>query len=253
MSSLPSRFDESQFSMDEDAPRAARPAFIIGVCGGTASGKTTVCSKIIEQLKSKRATIISQDSFYRPLMPEQREAALKSDFDFDHPDAFDFGLMLEVLQSLRENPALPVTIPVYDFKTHQRSSTQSVRVKGVDVVIFEGIMAFHNEKLRDVFDMKLFVDTDDDLRLMRRLRRDIAERGRDVTGVLQQYERFVKPAFDNFISPAKKFADLIIPRGGDNVVAIDLIVKHIQARLDESSKLYRLHSRVDFEDSIRNK
>lgn len=125
-----------------------------------------------------------------------------------------------------------VEVPHYDFVTHSRSPSKKTAIAGPNIIIFEGILAFHSEAVRALFDMKIFVDTDADTRLARRIMRDIAERGRDVNGILKQYEQFVKPAFDTFIMPSKKWADVIIPRGADNLVAIDLIVQHIRAKLE---------------------
>lgn len=239
MSSLPNFSHASEhddiFSMDDvarqlPAAKEKRKPFIIGVAGGTASGKTTVCEKIIEQLRDKRATIISQDCFYRGLTPDQIESV--ASYNFDHPNAFDFDLMISTLKQLCEDGGT-VTIPVYDFKTHQRSTTAFTKISGAEVIIFEGILAFHSPELNAMYDMKLFVDTDDDTRLIRRIRRDTADRGRDLMGVLAQYERFVKPAYDQYIHSSKKYADIIIPRGGDNVVAIDMLVKHIKGMLEE--------------------
>ncbi|KAF0973985.1 hypothetical protein FDP41_006968 [Naegleria fowleri] len=193
--------------------------FIIGVCGGSASGKTTVCREIVKSLSDKRVAVISQDSFYRNLTDEERELA-KTMFT-----------ILIIQESTRELKAgNPVDIPVYDFKTHSRTS-QTERVEGADVIIIEGILIFFTKEMRELMDMKIFVDTDADVRLARRIRRDTKERGRDLEGILLQYERFVKPSFDDYIMPTKKYADIIIPRGGANTVAIDLLVQHIHLKL----------------------
>jgi len=189
-----------------------------------------VCSKIVDAFRSdgQRVVIISQDCFYRPVTPEQK--AKIGEYNFDHPDAFDWALTAQVLRDVRAGK--PVEVPHYDFVTHSRSSDKKTPIVGPNIIIFEGILAFHSEAARELFDMKIFVDTDADTRLARRILRDIAERGRDVNGILKQYETFVKPAFDTFILPSKKWADVIIPRGADNLVAIDLIVQHIRAKLD---------------------
>ncbi|XP_056379574.1 uridine-cytidine kinase 2 [Hyla sarda] len=206
--------------------------FLIGVSGGTASGKSSVCSKIVQLLgqnevdhHQKQVVMISQDSFYRILTPEQKSKALKGQFNFDHPDAFDNELILKTLRELMEGKT--VQIPVYDFVSHSRKE-ESVTVYPADVILFEGILAFYVQDIRDMFQMKLFVDTDADTRLSRRVLRDINERGRDLEQVLSQYIKFVKPAFEEFCLPTKKYADVIIPRGADNLVAINLIVQHIQ-------------------------
>ncbi|GMS96189.1 hypothetical protein PENTCL1PPCAC_18364 [Pristionchus entomophagus] len=202
--------------------------FVIGICGGSASGKTTVAEAIIERLEVPWVTILSMDSFYKVLNTEQKKSAHDSNFNFDHPDAFDFDLLKDVLARLKEGKS--VEVPVYDFSTHSRSSNAKT-MYGADVLIFEGILAFHREDINEMMDMKVFVDTDADTRLARRLARDISERGRDTKGVLDQYLRFVKPAFDTFIAPGTKVADIIVPRGGDNLVAIDLIVKRVKTEL----------------------
>lgn len=208
--------------------------FIIAVAGGTASGKTTVCELIISALKDQRVAIISQDSFYRPLTAAERENV--AEYNFDHPAAIDWDLLIQKLNNLKDPMAGPVEIPVYDFVSHSRvKQTQSVY--GADVILLEGILIFHKPELRAMFDMKIFVDVDADTRLARRVIRDINQRGRDVMGVLRQYEKFVKPSFEEYIFPTKKYADVIIPRGSDNLVAINLLVQHIQAKLDERNPI----------------
>ena len=160
------------------------------------------------------------------------------EYNFDHPDAFDTDQLLECMGKLKSGQS--VNIPIYDFKNHRRCSESFRKVNVSDVIILEGILVFHDQRVRDLMDMKIFVDTDADIRLARRIRRDTVERGRDVLSVLEQYGRFVKPAFDDFILPSKKYADVIIPRGGDNHVAIDLIAQHIRTKLGQHDlcKLY---------------
>lgn len=204
--------------------------YVIGICGGSASGKTTVARRIIERLEIPWVTVLSMDSFYKVLTETQHQLAAKNEYNFDHPQAFDFDLMCETVRRLREGKS--VEVPVYDFTTHRRDK-QTKLMYGADVLIFEGILAFHSKELVDLMDMKVFVDTDPDTRLARRLERDIQERGRDLQGVLTQYLRFVKPAFDTFIAPGMKVADIIVPRGGENKVAIDLIVKQVKTQLAE--------------------
>ncbi|CAI0456423.1 unnamed protein product [Linum tenue] len=202
---------------------------MIGVAGGTASGKTTVCNLIISQLHDQRVVLVNQDSFYRSLTPEQLKNV--KEYNFDHPDAFNTELLLSCMETLKRGEA--VTTPNYDFKTHQSVGPGSKQVNPADIVILEGILVLHDERVRDLLNMKIFVDTDSDLRLARRIKRDTVERGRDVQNVLDQYAKFVKPSFDEFILPSKKYADIIIPRGGDNDVAIDLIVQHIHTKLGQ--------------------
>uniref|UniRef100_A0AAY4D6M3 uridine/cytidine kinase n=1 Tax=Denticeps clupeoides TaxID=299321 RepID=A0AAY4D6M3_9TELE len=205
---------ETRLEHRADGEQVARQPFLIGVAGGTASGKSSVCGKIMELLgqnkidhHQRQVAILSQDSFYRVLTPEQKAKALKGQFNFDHPDRADPRVRLRHPLQVKEE-----TVAVYP----------------ADVVLFEGILMFYSQEIRDLFQMKLFVDTDADTRLSRRVLRDISERGRDLEQVLSQYINFVKPAFEEFCLPTKKYADVIIPRGADNLVAINLIVQHIQ-------------------------
>ncbi|XP_078074230.1 uridine-cytidine kinase 2-like isoform X2 [Mustelus asterias] len=221
---------------DSDQTVQNRKPFVIGVGGGTASGKSSVCAKIVQLLgqneidhHKRQVVIVSQDSFYRVLTAEQKGKAMKGQFNFDHPDAFDNELILNTLRDIIEGKT--VEIPVYDFVSHSRKP-ETVTVYPADVVLFEGILAFYVQEIRDMFQMKLFVDTDADTRLSRRVLRDISERQRDLEQVLTQYITFVKPAFEEFCLPTKKYADVIIPRGAENLVAINLIVQHIQDLLN---------------------
>uniref|UniRef100_A0A8C5BFZ2 Uridine-cytidine kinase n=2 Tax=Gadus morhua TaxID=8049 RepID=A0A8C5BFZ2_GADMO len=223
---------ETQLRDRGENNNVARQPFLIGVSGGTASGKSSVCEKIMELLgqdkidhHQRQVAILSQDSFYRVLTPEQKVKALKGQFNFDHPDAFDNELVMITLKQILQGKT--VQIPVYDFVQHSRKD-EFITVYPADVVLFEGILMFYSQEIRDLFQMKLFVDTDADTRLSRRVLRDISERGRDLEQVLSQYITFVKPAFEEFCLPTKKYADVIIPRGADNLVAINLIVQHIQ-------------------------
>lgn len=207
-----------------------KEAFVIGLTGGSASGKTTVATKIIEMLDFPWVVLLSMDSFYKVLTPEQHKLAEQNEYNFDHVDAFDFELCCETLQKLKKGKS--VEIPIYDFTTHARKKQTKI-LYGANVVIFEGIMAFVRPELRQLLDMKIFVATDSDIRLARRLKRDITGRGRNLKGVLHQYHKFVKPAFEKFIEPTIQYADIVVPRGGENEVAIDLIVQHIQKQLEE--------------------
>ncbi|XP_027334363.1 uridine kinase-like protein 1, chloroplastic isoform X2 [Abrus precatorius] len=218
------------------SPTPSRHPFVIGVSGGTASGKTTVCDLIIQQLQDHRVVLVSQDSFYRGLTNDELKRV--HEYNFDHPDAFDTEQLVETLGKLKSGQS--VQVPIYDFKLHQRSSDRSRQVNASEVIILEGILVFHEQSVRNMMNMKIFVDADPDVRLARRIRRDTVERGRDVHSVLEQYAKFVKPAFDDFILPSKKYADIIIPRGGENRVAIDLIVQHIRTKLGQHNlcKIY---------------
>ncbi|CAH1776024.1 unnamed protein product, partial [Owenia fusiformis] len=205
-------------------------AFVIGLCGGSASGKTTVARKIIEALDVQWVSLLSMDSFYKVLTQEQHEAAARNEYNFDHPDAFDFDLLEATLQRMKDGKIIEV--PVYNFTTHAREKEKKT-IYGANVVIFEGIMSFNTASLRDMMDMKIFVETDSDIRLARRLKRDITERGREIEGVLKQYTQFVKPAFEHYIEPTMTYADIIVPRGGENEVAINLIVQHVHTQLQK--------------------
>ncbi|KAI7798219.1 putative uridine-cytidine kinase 1-like 1a [Triplophysa rosa] len=197
-----------------------KEAFVIGLCGGSASGKTTVANKIIEALDVPWVVLLSMDLFYKVLSPEEQAWAASNDYNFDRPGAFDFEL---------------VKIPVYDFTSHGRQRDWK-NVYGASVIIFEGILSFADIELLQLMDMKIFVDTDSDIRLVRRLRRDITERGWDIEGVIKQYNKFVKPAFEQYIERTMRLADIVVPRGGGNMAAIDLIVQHVHSQLEEVSK-----------------
>ncbi|XP_042638719.1 uridine-cytidine kinase-like 1 [Orycteropus afer afer] len=208
----------------------SKEAFVIGLGGGSASGKTTVARMIIEALDVPWVVLLSMDSFYKVLTRQQQEQAARNNFNFDHPDAFDFDLIISTLKKLKQGKS--VKVPIYDFTTHSRKKDWKM-LYGANVIIFEGIMAFADKTLLELLDMKIFVDTDSDIRLVRRLRRDISERGRDIEGVIKQYNKFVKPAFDQYIQPTMRLADIVVPRGSGNTVAIDLIVQHVHSQLEE--------------------
>lgn len=202
--------------------------FVIGICGGSASGKTTVAQKIIESLDVPWVTLLSMDCFYKILNDKQHDQALQNEYNFDHPDAFDIDLMIDVLRKLKEGRK--VEVPIYNFITHSREPTTKT-MYGANVIIFEGILVFHSPEVLKLLDMKVFVDTDADIRLARRLKRDISQRGRDLEGVLKQYSTMVKPSYANYIAPTMVHADIIVPRGGENKVAIHLIVQHVHTQL----------------------
>ncbi|XP_048586961.1 uridine-cytidine kinase 2 [Nematostella vectensis] len=217
--------------------------FIIGVAGGSASGKSSVCSKIVEQLgqedidsKQRRVAIISQDSFYRELSEEELTEAKRGNFNFDHPDAFDTEKTHAIIKAIQNGEV--VDIPSYDFGMATTSTSPAFKIyPSTDVILFEGILTLYFKEIRELLDMKLFVDTDSDTRLSRRVLRDTQERGRDLDQVLASYTNIVKPAFEDFCLPTKKYADVIIPRGADNTVAINLIVQHIKDILSGHKKI----------------
>jgi uridine kinase len=210
---------------------------IIGICGGTGSGKTTVANRILETVRADEVVFIQQDLYYRDLkdMPlDYRNAA-----NFDHPDAVDNELLINHLKKL--NAGEPVELPIYDFRTHSRLPA-TTRVQPKAIVIVEGILIFSEPRLLEQMDIKIFVDTPDDLRFIRRLRRDIAERGRTLDSVIDQYTATVRPMHMQFVEPSKRFADVIIPEGGHNLVSIDLISGKIRERLADSLHTVGGHS-----------
>ncbi|RKN84163.1 uridine kinase [Paenibacillus ginsengarvi] len=198
----------------------------IGIAGGTGSGKTTVAEKLIEALGPQKVVLLSQDSYYADnsrLPLKERELV-----NYDHPDALDGELLLQHLRQLRNHEA--IEMPIYNFTTHSREQ-QTIAVQSKPVVILEGILIFADPLIRQELDIKVFVDTDADVRILRRLSRDIQERGRSVESVFHQYLNTVKPMHDAFVEPSKRFADLIIPEGGRNNIAIGLLTSRIQTYL----------------------
>ena len=199
---------------------------IIGIAGGTGSGKTTVVNQIIKQLPNDEVCVISQDSYYNQTDNLSYEERTK--INFDHPRAIDFDLLVQHLKKLKLGKTIEQ--PVYSFVTHNRT-TDTVLTHPRKVVIVEGILIFNNEALRDLFDIKIFVHADTDERLVRRVRRDITERGRDIDEVLNRYQDTLKPMHLQFIEPTKNFADIIIPNNKRNTVAIDVVRTVINDRL----------------------
>ncbi|KAJ3141967.1 Uridine-cytidine kinase-like 1 [Physocladia obscura] len=169
------------------------------------------------------------DSFYKSLSVEQKDQAYANNYNFDHPNSFDFNILFDTLNNLKSG--IKVDVPQYSFSTHSRLE-DTTTIYGANIIIFEGIFALYDAKVRDLMDLMLFVDTDSDVRLARRLKRDIAERNRDLHGVLTQYKKYVKPAFDDYILPTMKYADVILPNGTENSAAINVIVQHITRELD---------------------
>ena len=196
---------------------------IIGIAGGTGSGKTTVVKRISKALPPHCAGVIPLDSYYNDttgMTPEERSA-----INFDHPDAFDWKLLTEHIKMLKNGEA--VEQPTYSYIESNRQK-ETIHVEPKPVIIIEGIMALHYKKLRDMMDLKIFVDTDDDVRLIRNIRRDVVERGRTVDMVLDRYEKVLKPMHEQFIEPTKQYADLIIPWGRDNKTGIHILKTYIQ-------------------------
>ena len=201
---------------------------IIGIAGGSGSGKTTVVKAITEELKGN-VVVIPQDAYYKDL--SHCTAQEKRDHNFDHPDSIDFELLCKHLDELKAGR--PVEQPVYSYLTCSRSTVETVPVSPADVIIVEGILIFTCSQLREQLDIKIFVDADDDDRLMRVITRDIAERGKTVDWVVERYTRTVKPMYLQFIEPSKRYADIIIPQGGHNKVAIDVISATIEKALQK--------------------
>ena len=199
---------------------------ILGVAGGTGSGKTTVARAILDAVSEARIALIEQDSYYRDV--DWRSESELLDHNFDHPSAIDSELLIAHLAALKAG--LPVEVPVYDFVRHRRTA-RTKRIEPQPVILLEGILIFVEPALRDLLDFKIYVDTDADLRLIRRLGRDMAERGRSVQDVLRQYLGTVRPMHLEFVEPSKRWADIIIPEGGENRVALEMVVAHVQQLL----------------------
>lgn len=201
---------------------------IIGIAGGSGSGKTTVVKKIMNLLPDNAVTVISQDAYYWDnghLSPEE-----KKKINFDHPDSIEFELLNKHISQLKRKES--IEMPIYSYVTCSRAK-DTITIKPGKVIIVEGILVFTNKKLRDQMDIKVFVDADSDDRLTRIILRDIQERGRSYLDVLKHYNRFVKMMHQQFIEPTKRFADIIVPQGGENEIAIDILTSRIQRKLNE--------------------
>ncbi len=200
---------------------------VIGVAGGTGSGKTTVAQAILKRAGTRQISLIQHDAYYKDLsaLPLPQRAMM----NFDHPDALDNELLVTHLKELKAGRA--IEMPVYDFTTHTRTG-QTRRVEPHRVILVEGILIFADEALRRLMDVKIYVDTDSDIRFIRRLQRDIAERGRTMESVIRQYLTTVRPMHQEFVEPSKRYADVIIPEGGFNEVAIELVAARIKALLE---------------------
>ncbi len=196
---------------------------VIGIAGGTGSGKTTVATNIVRRLDIDAVTVIQQDAYYRDLSalaPPQRDL-----LNFDHPDSIENDLFVAHLRALKRGEE--IAQPVYDFARHLRTA-ETLRVQPRDVIIAEGILLFHFPDVREALDIRIYVDTPADIRLLRRIQRDIRERSRTLDSVTEQYLRTVRPMHEEFVEPSKRFADVIIPEGGQNEIAIDMIAARIR-------------------------
>ena len=204
----------------------ASDILVIGIAGGTGSGKTTLMNNIMTEFEGM-VTVLSHDNYYK--RHDELTFEERSGLNYDEPNAIETSLMVEHLIQLRNGQA--IDCPVYDFTRHNRSD-ETIRLEPKPVIIVEGILIFENEPLRNLMDIRLFVDTDADVRLCRRIKRDVTKRGRTLESVLNQYQTTVKPMHEKYVEPSKKYANLVIPEGGKNVVALDMILGRIQKHLD---------------------
>ena len=204
----------------------AHPPILIGLAGGSGSGKTTITTAITDRLGIERITVIPHDAYYRDL--SHLPLAERRAQNFDHPDSLETELLIQHLRQLKAGRAIP--LPVYDFTTYIRDS-QTIPIVPHPVILVEGILIYTEPELRQLFDMKLYVDTDADLRFIRRLQRDVQERGRTPESVIQQYLTTVRPSHLDFVEPSKRYADVIIPEGGYNQAAMEMVVARIQTLL----------------------
>ena len=203
------------------------PPLVIGIAGGTGSGKTTIADVVLGRIGAEHIAFLPHDAYYRDLNDLPR--AQRDSVNFDHPDSLDTDLMITHLKKLRTWEM--VKVPVYDFTRHERTK-ETLTLEPHPVILVEGILVFAEPELRDIFDVKIFVDTPPDVRFIRRLQRDIQERGRSMDSVIQQYQTTVRPMHEEFVETSKHFADVIIPEGGLNTVAMDMVVARISALLD---------------------
>ncbi|MCC8438891.1 uridine kinase [Leuconostoc pseudomesenteroides] len=204
----------------------AQKPLVIGVTGGSGSGKTTVSRELVARIPDNSAILLQQDAYYRDQSEKPFEERIKT--NYDHPDSFETDLFVADLERLLAREAIEK--PVYDYEKHTRSS-DVIHVMPADVIIVDGVLLFNDKRVRDLLDLKVYVDTDDDIRFLRRLERDIEERGRTVRGVIEQYLATVKPMYHQFVEPTKRYANIIVPEGGQNKVAIDMITNQILAML----------------------
>jgi uridine kinase len=202
------------------------PPLVIGISGGTGSGKSTVAKVIIDRVGANHIALLPHDAYYKDLT--KLEPAQRVLINFDHPDSLETSLLIEHIKQLKN--LQPVELPVYDFKTHSRTEI-TTHIEPQPVILVEGILILAEKGLRELFDVKIYVDTDPDIRFIRRLERDIAERGRTSASVIQQYMSTVRPMHLEFVEPSKRYADVIIPEGGLNTVAMDMVVARIESLL----------------------
>ena len=199
---------------------------VIGIAGGTGSGKTTLMKRLVERFGDV-VSVVSHDNYYRCLDHLTMEE--RCNVNYDEPRSLETDLMVRHLEQLRSGQ--PVECPLYDFSVHNRSS-ETIHIEPTRVIIVEGILIFENEQLRNLMDIRIFVDTDADIRLCRRIKRDVNKRGRTLESVIEQYQTTVKPMHEKYVEPSKKYANIVVPEGGKNVVALDMIMGHIQRHLN---------------------
>ena len=201
---------------------------LVGVAGGSGSGKTTVANNLVKAFKAEDAALVEQDAYYRELINMTMEE--KAKVNFDHPDSIEFELLRKHLESLKNGES--IERPIYDFTTHSRKEG-TVKINPSKIIIVEGILIFAVSEIRELFDMKIFVDTDADEMILRRIERDMNERGRSLESVRDQYLATVKPMYLEFCEPSKRYADIIIPRGGENKVAVDMVISTLKGYLNK--------------------
>ena len=240
--------------INESKNKIRSKPYLIGISGGSGGGKTSVANLIHKSLGRKNSLLFSMDTYYKDLTPEQEKNL--SNYNFDSPEALDLDLVYEHLNDLMHWKK--VKMPTYDFSTNKRKA-YTIDLEPTKVIIFEGILAFYDERMRNLMDLKLFIDLDDDIRLSRRIYRDIISRGRKMETVLERYHKFVKTAYNNYIKPTKEYADIIIPRGGSNTIAIDLINYHLKYLIgnvtfkNQKGEIIEKNSDIDGDNKITKK
>jgi uridine kinase len=201
------------------------PLFI-GISGGSGSGKTTIVRRIFKEVPERSIAIIEHDAYYKDQSNITYEERCKT--NYDHPFAFDTDLFVEHIKELKKGSVIQK--PIYDYSTHNRKK-ETIKVEPKEIIIVEGLLVFYEERIRDLLDIKIFVDTDADIRILRRINRDMRDRGRSLESIMNQYMSTVRPAHEQFIEPTKKYADIIVTEGGNNLVAVDLMVTKIKSLL----------------------
>jgi uridine kinase len=208
--------------------RSIMDTIVIGIAGGTGSGKTTLANKVIESFAPKEVSILRHDNYYK--RHDDMTYDERSRLNYDHPDAFDTELLRYHINELKSGH--PIEMPVYDYSVHNRSD-ETIQVEPAPVIVLEGILIFADMSLCELMDIKVFVDTDADVRILRRITRDVKERGRSLDSVIEQYLTTVKPMHEQFVEPSKRRADIIIPEGGENLVALDMLIQRVSKHLND--------------------